>query len=76
MPKKETPMKATKKTPAKTPKEPAKTSKEMEAIQFHIQGQPGKVAMYATKPLNTQRDLALAYSPGVAVPCLEIHKNP
>lgn len=72
MPKKETPIKA----PAKTSKEPAKTSKEMEVLQFHIQGQPGKVAMYATKPLNTQRDLALAYSPGVAVPCLEIARNP
>jgi malate dehydrogenase (oxaloacetate-decarboxylating)(NADP+) len=53
-----------------------KTSKEIEALQFHMQGQPGKVAMHATKPLNTQRELALAYSPGVAVPCLEIAKNP
>ncbi len=52
------------------------TSKENEALMFHVQGQPGKVAMHATKPLNTQRDLALAYSPGVAVPCLEIQKNP
>ncbi len=54
----------------------ARTSKEIEALQFHLQGQPGKVAMHATKPLNTQRDLALAYSPGVAVPCLEIQKSP
>lgn len=53
-----------------------KTSKENEALLFHVQGQPGKVGMHATKPLNTQRDLALAYSPGVAVPCLEIAKNP
>lgn len=53
-----------------------RTSKENEALLFHIQGQPGKVAMHATKPLNTQRDLALAYSPGVAIPCLEIQKNP
>ena len=53
-----------------------KNSKDLEALQFHIQGQPGKVAMHATKPLNTQRDLALAYSPGVAIPCLEIQKNP
>ncbi len=52
------------------------TTKENEALLFHIQGQPGKVAMHSTKPLNTQRDLALAYSPGVAVPCLEIQKNP
>ena len=50
--------------------------KEIEALNFHMQGQPGKVAMHATKPLNTQRELALAYSPGVAVPCLEIVKNP
>ena len=54
----------------------AYSSKDLEALQFHIQGQPGKVAMHATKPLNTQRDLALAYSPGVAIPCLEIEKNP
>lgn len=54
----------------------AKNSKDLEALRFHVQGQPGKVAMHATKPLNTQRDLALAYSPGVAVPCLEIQKNP
>jgi len=64
---------ATKKDAIKTT---TKTSKEIEALQFHIQGQPGKVAMHATKPLNTQRELALAYSPGVAVPCLEIQKNP
>lgn len=53
-----------------------RNSKELEALQFHIEGQPGKVGMHATKPLNTQRDLALAYSPGVAIPCLEIQKNP
>ncbi len=53
-----------------------RTTKETEALMFHIQGQPGKVGMHATKPLTTQRDLALAYSPGVAVPCLEIAKDP
>jgi len=53
-----------------------KTQKEIEALNFHTQGKPGKVAMHATKPLNTQRELSLAYSPGVAVPCLEIAKNP
>jgi malate dehydrogenase (oxaloacetate-decarboxylating)(NADP+) len=53
-----------------------KTQKEIEALNFHTQGKPGKVGMHATKPLNTQRELALAYSPGVAVPCLEIAKNP
>ncbi len=53
-----------------------RSSKDTEALLFHSQGQPGKVAMHAIKPLNTQRDLALAYSPGVAIPCLEIQKNP
>ncbi len=57
-------------------KEINRNSKEAEALQFHMQNQPGKVAMHATKPLNTQRELALAYSPGVAFPCLEIAKNP
>jgi malate dehydrogenase (oxaloacetate-decarboxylating)(NADP+) len=57
-------------------KSATKNSKDIEALQFHMQGQPGKVSMQPTKPLNTQRDLALAYSPGVAVPCLEIQKNP
>jgi malate dehydrogenase (oxaloacetate-decarboxylating)(NADP+) len=51
-------------------------SKDMEALLFHSQGSPGKVSMQPTKPLNTQRDLALAYSPGVAIPCLEIAKDP
>jgi malate dehydrogenase (oxaloacetate-decarboxylating)(NADP+) len=51
--------------------------KDQEALRFHmLDGRPGKVSMEPTKPLNTQRDLALAYSPGVAVPCLEIQKNP
>lgn len=59
-----------------TTKTTIRNSKELEALQFHAQGQPGKVSMQPTKPLNTQRDLALAYSPGVAVPCLEIQKNP
>lgn len=54
----------------------AKNSRDLEALQFHMQGQPGKVSMTPTKPLTTQRDLALAYSPGVAIPCLEIQKNP
>ena len=70
---------ATKKDAAKisaAAKTATKNSKDLEALRFHIQGQPGKVAMHATKPLNTQRDLALAYSPGVAIPCLEIQKNP
>ncbi len=63
-------------TQQKVANEVARSSKEMEALAFHVQGQPGKVGMHATKPLNTQRDLSLAYSPGVAIPCLEIAKNP
>ncbi|MDE1901702.1 MAG: NADP-dependent malic enzyme [Alphaproteobacteria bacterium] len=47
-----------------------------EALAFHAQGRPGKLQITPTKPLVTQRDLSLAYSPGVAVPCLEIEKNP
>ena len=49
---------------------------DQDALDFHIQGQPGKIAIAPTKPLDTQRDLSLAYSPGVAVPCLKIHKDP
>jgi malate dehydrogenase (oxaloacetate-decarboxylating)(NADP+) len=49
---------------------------DAEALAFHSQGRPGKLQIQATKPLVTQRDLSLAYSPGVAVPCLEIEKNP
>lgn len=66
------------KTTTKTSKTFSKdlSSKDIQALQFHMQGQPGKVSMTPTKPLNTQRDLALAYSPGVAIPCLEIQKNP
>ncbi|MFA5951283.1 MAG: NADP-dependent malic enzyme [Hyphomicrobium sp.] len=47
-----------------------------EALQFHAQGKPGKLEITATKPLVTQRDLALAYSPGVAVPVEAIAENP
>src|SRR6202789_3115211 len=47
-----------------------------EALAFHSQGRPGKLQISPTKPLVTQRDLSLAYSPGVAAPCLEIEKNP
>ncbi|HEX9461075.1 MAG TPA: NADP-dependent malic enzyme [Alphaproteobacteria bacterium] len=49
---------------------------EEDALNFHSQGQPGKIALAPTKPLTTQRDLTLAYSPGVAWPCLHIAKNP
>ncbi len=47
-----------------------------DALEYHSNGRPGKIAVVPTKPLNNQRDLALAYSPGVAEPCLEIQKNP
>lgn len=49
---------------------------EQEALDFHKSGRPGKLAIAPTKPLLTQRDLSLAYSPGVAVPCLAIEKDP
>ena len=50
--------------------------KREDALEYHSSGRPGKIAVVPTKPLNNQRDLALAYSPGVAVPCLEIEGNP
>jgi malate dehydrogenase (oxaloacetate-decarboxylating)(NADP+) len=54
----------------------AKFTRE-DALEYHrLKGKPGKVAIVATKPMDTQRDLSLAYSPGVAEPVLEIEKNP
>jgi len=47
-----------------------------EALALHASGRPGKLEITPTKPLTTQRDLALAYSPGVAEPCLRIHQDP
>src|SRR4051812_45838963 len=47
-----------------------------DALNYHARGRPGKIAVVPTKPLTNQRDLALAYSPGVAEPCLEIQANP
>jgi malate dehydrogenase (oxaloacetate-decarboxylating)(NADP+) len=49
---------------------------EEEALRFHSEGRPGKLEIVATKPMATQRDLSLAYSPGVAVPVLAIAKSP
>jgi malate dehydrogenase (oxaloacetate-decarboxylating)(NADP+) len=49
---------------------------DQDALDFHKEGQPGKIAIIPTKPLTTQRDLSLAYSPGVAAPCREIHADP
>ena len=53
----------------------AKITKE-EALRYHAEGKPGKIEVVPTKPYSTQMDLSLAYSPGVAEPCLEIEKNP
>ncbi len=47
-----------------------------EALDFHSQGRPGKIEIVATKPMATQRDLSLAYSPGVAVPVQAIYDDP
>jgi malate dehydrogenase (oxaloacetate-decarboxylating)(NADP+) len=49
---------------------------KQEALDYHFGGRPGKIEITPTKPCRTQRDLSLAYTPGVAVPCLEIQKNP
>lgn len=49
--------------------------KQSDALRYHAEGRPGKVQVVPTKPTATQRDLALAYSPGVAEPCLEIQKD-
>src|SRR5512139_26535 len=48
-----------------------------EALEYHrLEGKPGKISVVPTKPMETQRDLSLAYTPGVAVPVLEIEKEP
>ena len=56
----------------------SKKSKNLdkEALSFHSNGRPGKLEISATKPLTSQHDLSLAYSPGVAAPCLAIEANP
>src|SRR6186997_1303820 len=50
--------------------------KRQDALDYHSLPRPGKIAVVPTKPLTNQRDLSLAYSPGVAEPCLEIERNP
>ena len=50
--------------------------RKQDALDYHAQGRPGKIEVIPTKPHSSQRDLSLAYSPGVAEPCLEIEKNP
>ncbi len=49
---------------------------KQQALDYHFGARPGKIEVSPTKPCETQRDLSLAYTPGVAEPCLEIHKNP
>lgn len=49
---------------------------EKEALSYHSEGRPGKCEVIPTKPYSTQNDLSLAYTPGVAVPCLEINRDP
>nr|WP_307886348.1 hypothetical protein [Brucella suis] len=65
--------------PAPTPKgnisERAPTASEKESLDFHAQGRPGKLEINPTKPMTTQRDLSLAYSPGVAVPVKAIAED-
>src|ERR687895_768143 len=51
-------------------------TKREDALEYHRRGRPGKIAVVPTKPLTNQRDLALAYSPGVAEPCVEIKRDP
>jgi malate dehydrogenase (oxaloacetate-decarboxylating)(NADP+) len=50
--------------------------RRQDALDYHSQGRPGKIQIHLTKPCKTQRDLSLAYTPGVAEPCLDIEKNP
>src|SRR5919112_1469068 len=54
----------------------AKELRKKDALEYHEKGRPGKIEVVPTKATKTQRDLSLAYSPGVAVPCMEIHANP
>jgi malate dehydrogenase (oxaloacetate-decarboxylating)(NADP+) len=53
-----------------------KTNRRQDALNYHSKGRPGKIQVIPTKPTNSQRDLTMAYSPGVAEPCLEIAANP
>ncbi|TJZ60614.1 NADP-dependent malic enzyme [Sphingobacterium olei] len=53
----------------------SKINRKQDALNYHSMGRPGKIAVVPTKPYNSQRDLSLAYSPGVAEPCLAIAEN-
>jgi malate dehydrogenase (oxaloacetate-decarboxylating)(NADP+) len=57
-------------------RKPAMSIRDIEALEYHSSSPAGKVSVVPTKPCRTQRDLSLAYTPGVAVPCLEIHRDP
>ena len=52
-----------------------KSNLEKEALEYHKKGRPGKLEITPTTPLISSQDLSLAYSPGVATPCLEIEKK-
>jgi len=54
----------------------AQLIRKEDALEYHEKGRPGKIEVIPTKETKTQRDLALAYSPGVAEPCMEIHEHP
>ena len=54
----------------------SKIIRKIDALDYHSKGKPGKIEVIPTKETKTQRDLALAYSPGVAEPCREIAKKP
>jgi malate dehydrogenase (oxaloacetate-decarboxylating)(NADP+) len=62
--------------PREVPAPPQRKFTRQEALQFHSEGKPGKLEIVPTKPMATQRDLSLAYSPGVAVPVEAIAENP
>src|ERR1700712_1776814 len=52
-----------------------KPNRKQDALNYHSKGRPGKIQVVPKKPTNSQRDLTLAYSPGVAEPCLQIAEN-
>ena len=54
----------------------SKRIRPQDALAYHSEGRPGKIEVVPTKPVTTSRDLSLAYTPGVAEPCLEIAKDP
>jgi malate dehydrogenase (oxaloacetate-decarboxylating)(NADP+) len=65
-----------KSTPSGGAEEPCGSRYRQDALEYHASGRPGKIQVVPTKATLTQRDLSLAYSPGVAEPCLEINRKP